>query len=105
LSGVIDPDTRKQRGRFRFSGDTAPIGASGHVVWTDASALVPVNLVVHRGETLGVFIAEDGHARFVPLPEAQEGRPAPADLPADTTIVTRGHVRLQDGDSLKITHE
>lgn len=105
LSDVIEADTRKQRGRFRFADGKAPIGASGHVVWTDASALVPVNLVVQRGQALGVFTAEGGRARFVALPAAQEGRPAPAQLPPDTTIVTRGHVRLQDGDTLKITRE
>lgn len=105
LSDVIETDTRKQRGRFHFARDAAPIGASGHVVWTDASALVPVNLVVQRGTALGVFTAEDGQARFVPLRAAQEGRPAPADLPQDTMIVTRGHVRLQDGDPLEVTRE
>lgn len=105
LSQVIETDTRKQRGRFRFAEDPASIGASGHVVWTDASALVPVNLVVQRGQAFGVFTVEDGRARFVALPAAQEGRPAPAELPADTTIVTRGHVRLQDGDLLQIARE
>ena len=105
LSGVIETDTRKLRGRFRFADDVAPIGRTGHVVWVDAAALVPVNLIVQRGEALGVFTAEDGRARFVPLPGAQEGRPASADLPADAVIVTRGHVRLQDGDPLLITRE
>ena len=105
LTDVIESDTRKQRGRFRFLDDVARIGASGHVVWTDASALVPVNLIVQRGQALGVFTAEAGRARFVPLPEAQEGRPAPADLAPGTLIVSRGHVRLQDGDTLKITRE
>lgn len=105
LSDVIEPDTRKLRGRFRFVDEVAPIGRSGHVVWTDGSALVPVNLVVQRGEALGVFTVENGRAHFTALPAAQEGRPAPADLPSDTTIVTRGHVRLQDGDPLEVTRE
>lgn len=105
LSGVIEPDTRKQRGRFRFDDEVAPIGATGHVAWTDASSLVPVSLIVQRGESFGVFAAEDGRARFVPLPAAQEGRPAAVDLPRDTQIVTRGQVRLQDGDGLLITRE
>lgn len=105
LSGVIETDTRKLRGRFRFADEVAPIGRTGHVVWVDAVALVPVNLIVQRGDALGVFTVQDGRARFVPLPGAQEGRPATADLPAGTAIVTRGHVRLQDGDPLLITRE
>lgn len=105
VSDVIESDTRKLRGRFHFDGEAAPIGATGHVVWTDASALVPVQLVVKRGNELGVFVAEGDRARFVPIPSAQEGRPAPVDLPPGTTIVTRGHVRLQNGAALQISRE
>lgn len=103
LSDVIESDTRKQRGRLRFVDEVAPIGASGHVAWTDASALVPVDLIVQRGDAFGVFVASGDEARFVPIPAAQEGRPAPLDLPPDTAMVTSGHVRLQDGDRLLIT--
>jgi RND family efflux transporter MFP subunit len=105
LSGVIETNTRKLRARFRFADEVAPIGRTGHVVWVAALAQVPVNLIVQRGDALGVFTVQDGRARFVPLPDAQEGRPATADLPAGTAIVTRGHVRLQDGDPLLITRE
>jgi RND family efflux transporter MFP subunit len=102
LSDVIETNTRKQRGRFVFTARPAPVGASGELVWTAAQGLVPVTLIVQRGNQLGVFIANDGHARFVPIPDAQEGRPAVLDLPADTLVVSRGHVRLQDGDALQI---
>jgi membrane fusion protein, multidrug efflux system len=105
LSTVIEADTRKQRGRFRFASEPAPIGATGELVWDEASGLVPVSLIVQRGNSLGVFTARDGHARFVALPSAQEGRPAAIDLPVDTPIVTGGHVRLQDGDPIQITRE
>ncbi len=105
LSSVIEPDTRKQRGRFHFVDETAPIGSSGDLVWNEASALLPVALVVQRDSRFGVFTAENGRARFVAIPSAQEGRPAAVDLPGDTLIVTRGHVRLQDGDALQISQE
>ena len=105
LSGVIEPDTRKQTGRLRFLEERAAIGASGHVVWTDASALVPVDLIVQRGDAFGVFVANGGEARFVPIPAAQEGRPAAVELPPETAVVTSGHVRLQDGSRLLITRQ
>ena len=105
LSPVIETDTRKIRGRFRFPAAVAPIGATGEVVWRESSSLVPVALIVQRGRELGIFTASDGRARFVPIPTAQEGRPAEVDLPVDTPIVTRGHVRLQDGDAVQITRE
>ena len=105
LSSVIEPDTRKQRGRFHFADEPAPVGSSGDLVWKEASALLPVALVVQRDSRFGVFTAENGRARFIVIPSAQEGRPAAVDLPGDTLIVTRGHVRLQDGDALQISQE
>jgi membrane fusion protein, multidrug efflux system len=105
LSAVIETDTRKVRGRFHFPDAVAPIGATGEVVWREPSSMVPVSLIVQRGSELGIFVASAGRARFVAIPTAQEGRPAEVDLPVDTPIVTRGHVRLQDGDAVQITRE
>ncbi|MDA0226438.1 MAG: efflux RND transporter periplasmic adaptor subunit, partial [Proteobacteria bacterium] len=61
---------------------------------------LPPALIVRRGGRLGVFVARDGLARFHPLPMAQEGRPAAADLPADTRIVVTGHLGIRDGAAL-----
>ncbi|MCI0518205.1 MAG: efflux RND transporter periplasmic adaptor subunit [Woeseiaceae bacterium] len=102
LSDVIETSTRKLRGRFVFTADAAPVGASGELVWHDAQGLVPVTVIVQRGTEFGVFIAEDQHARFVAIPGAQEGRPTAVQLPRDTLVVSRGHILLQDGDALKI---
>ncbi|MDZ7643598.1 MAG: efflux RND transporter periplasmic adaptor subunit [Woeseiaceae bacterium] len=105
LSDVIDTEARIRKGRFAFSGEPAAIGTSGEVVWIDAASLVPVPLIVQRDGRLGVFVADSDRARFVPLPGAQEGRPARTGLPGDTLIVVRGHTRLQDGDSITTTRE
>ena len=66
--------------------------------------VVPVTLIVQRGTTFGVFTVQDNKAVYVEIPGAQEGRPASLDLPDDTMVVTRGHVRLQDGDDLLISN-
>ncbi len=105
LSSVIDTDTRILRARLKFPGDPAPIGLTGELVWSEATGLLPVAQIVQRGSTLGVFIANSDSARFVPIPGAQEGRPATVDLPPDTLIVVRGQARLQDGDTLSISRE
>jgi RND family efflux transporter MFP subunit len=105
LTSVIETDTRKVRGRFRFPDEVAPIGATGDVAWDEPSGLIPVSLVVQRGDWLGIFTVTDGRASFVPIPSAQEGRPARVDLPVDTPVVTSGHVRLQDGDAVQIARE
>ncbi len=105
LSSVIEADTRILRARFSFKGHPAPIGLAGELVWTEATGLVPVPLIVQRGDALGVFAANSNNARFVAIPGAQEGRPAKVELPPDTLIVIQGHVRLQDGDALQISRE
>lgn len=105
LSSVIETDTRILRARFKFAGNAAPIGLTGELVWTEASGLVPVAQIVQRGTSLGVFVADSNTAQFVPVPGAQEGRPAPVDLSRDTLIVVRGQARLQDGDALTISRE
>ncbi|MFZ5510088.1 MAG: efflux RND transporter periplasmic adaptor subunit [Pseudomonadota bacterium] len=48
---------------------------------------------------VGVFVIDGGRARFVPLPQAQEGRPAPAPLPPEAKIVIDGRHGLQDGQA------
>ena len=105
LSSVIETDTRILRARLKFPGDPAPIGLTGELVWNEATGLVPVSLIVQRGEALGVFVANSSTAHFVAIADAQEGRPVKLDLPPDTQIVISGHVRLQDGDSLQIDQE
>ena len=102
---MIDTDTRILRARLKFPDDPAPIGLTGELVWSEATGLLPVAQIVQRGSTLGVFIANSDTARFVPIPGAQEGRPATVDLPPDTLIVVRGQARLQDGDALSISRE
>jgi len=105
LSSVIDPDSRIQRARFSFVGTPARIGTSGELVWLQAEGLVPVSIIVQRNGVLGVFTANSNVARFVPLQNAQEGRPAKANLPPHTLLIVRGQFRLQDGDTLKTSRQ
>jgi len=94
---VIDPRTRTVEVRLTFP-DQAPLpGTAGRLVWRSATPHVPADLLVRRNGALGVFVADDGAAQFRPLPGAQEGQPAPVDLPPDTRIVVAGRERLGDG--------
>ena len=105
LSNVIETNTRILRARFTFANESAPIGLTGELVWNDASDLMPVAQIIQRGTSLGVFVVNSNKAHFVPLPGAQEGRPVLIDLSPDTLIVVRGQARLQDGDSVSISHK
>jgi hypothetical protein len=56
---------------------------------------VPAELLARRQGRLGVFVATDKTARFHPLPNAQEGRPAKAaGLNAASRIVVLGQGAL-----------
>lgn len=104
-SSVIDVSTRVVRTRLAFVGEQAPIGSSGQLVWIESSGRLPVDLVVQRDGSLGVFVVDNGKARFVALPDAQAGRPVDVNLPKDTLVVSRGQGRLQDGDTLQVSLE
>jgi RND family efflux transporter MFP subunit len=100
---VIDARTRTLEVRLTFP-DQAPLpGTAGRLVWRSATPHVPADLLVRRNGTLGIFLADDGAAQFRPLPGAQEGQPAPVDLPLDTRIVVAGRERLGDGAPVRAT--
>ena len=87
--------------RLAFAGDVAAPGAAGRIVWRESAPHLPPEIVVRRKGHLGVFVDARGVARFWKLPGAQEGRPAPVDLPADARVVVRGQLTLQDGQRLR----
>ncbi len=95
-AGAIDAQSRVSSARFTFSAATDLPGATGTLSWVRDRALIPVDLIVRRNGQLGIFIANSGCPRFVALPQADEGRPAPHQLAADTQVITSGHQRLTD---------
>jgi RND family efflux transporter MFP subunit len=101
VSPAQNRESRSVEARLAFVGAPPAAGTEGRLVWQATDAWLPADLLVRRNGQLGVFVAADGKARFHPLSGAQEGRPAPLDLPADTTIVTQGRHALQDGQGLK----
>jgi RND family efflux transporter MFP subunit len=101
LTPAIDALSRTREARLLFTADAALPGASGRVVW-QAPQAVPADLLVRRNGVLGLLLAQDGKARFQPLPDAQEGRPAAVQLPPDTLIITDGRFALSDGDPIAL---
>jgi RND family efflux transporter MFP subunit len=101
LSPVIETERRSRSARFQFIGNAPAIGRSGEVFWRVSRGLMPASLIVQRNGLLGIFLYDNGTARFTPLPNAQEGRPVPVQLPIDSMIVVTGRDRLQDGDQIK----
>jgi RND family efflux transporter MFP subunit len=99
---VIDALTRTREARLRFSGEAAPAGAAGRLLWQGGSPQLPASYLVRRGSELGLFYSEGGVARFHALPGAVEGQPAAVDLPLDTQLIVQGRQRLSDGDDISV---
>jgi hypothetical protein len=97
VTPAIDPLQRSQEVRFEFLDTRALPGSVGEIVWRDPQPHIPVQYIVQRGEQLGIFVLENNTARFLTLPDAEEGRPAAVTLDLDTRIIVNGHRRLTNG--------
>ncbi|MFN3884758.1 MAG: efflux RND transporter periplasmic adaptor subunit [Rhodocyclaceae bacterium] len=100
VSPAVNRESRSIEARLAFVGQPPAAGSEGRLVWREVQPHLPAELLVQREGRLGVFVAEGGKARFHALPQAQEGRPAPLDLPTDARIVTQGRHAVQDGQAL-----
>jgi RND family efflux transporter MFP subunit len=97
----IHTETDTREVRLDFVEHSAELGAAGRLLLRDKVIHIPSELLVKRGEQLGVFINQSGVAHFHALPDAHDGRPAAIDLPADTLIIVTGQFALSDGAAIK----
>jgi RND family efflux transporter MFP subunit len=103
VSPAMNLAARTREARFGFPQATPAPGSSGVLRWRDPRAFVPADYLVRRNNQLGVFVVSQGVARFVLLPDAQEGRPASAaPLPADAVLATDGRFALRDGVAVEL---
>lgn len=95
LSPALHQSTRLLEARLRFADKPAASGSSGRLLWRTPQPHLSPEIIVRRDGQLGIFVVEQNKPRFLPLPDAEEGRPVAApDLPAETRIVTRGQQAL-----------
>lgn len=102
VSPAMSGTSRTQEARLVFSKDIPKPGATGQLQWQTAAPHLPADLLVMRNGRLGVFVLEQEHARFVPIADAQEGRPAPIQTTSGMQLITEGRFALQDGQSVKV---
>ena len=100
ISPAMSEAARTQEARLGFAGTLPKPGASGQVVWQATEAHLPADLLVTRNGKLGVFMLEANTARFMPLPQAQEGRPVAVSIDPASQIITEGRFALQDGQKV-----
>lgn len=78
------------------------LGQTGQLIWSLNDHVIPADLLVRRSGQLGVFIAQNGQAQFMPLEQAQEGRPVAANPDLPWQVIVGGRERLQDGDAISV---
>ena len=101
LTPVVEPLQRNRDARFTFV-DKQPLpGQAGRLVWKEKEAVIPADYLLARNGLSGVFIIDNGVAKFHVVDGALEGRPLKADLPDDTLLITEGRFALQDGDAVE----
>jgi len=104
VSPAVQAATRTREVRLAFAGAAPPAGTEGRLRWRDPHPHLPAELIVQRGRNggivFGVFVADGDRAKFVPIDDAQAGRPAASPLAAETRVVVSGQASLKDGQTL-----
>jgi RND family efflux transporter MFP subunit len=99
---TIQTQTGTQEVRLDFVDKRSQPGAAGRLAWQDQTLHIASELLVKRGEQLGVFTEQAGVAHFHSLPDAQNGRPAAIDLSPETPIIVSGQYSLNEGSRVKV---
>ena len=102
LTPHVEERSQTREARLSFSGQAALPGSAGELLWQNAQAHIPAELLLRRDGKLGVFVADHNHARFIELANAQEGRPTINSLSPDSLLVTEGRFQLRDGDAITL---
>ncbi|MCG5501529.1 efflux RND transporter periplasmic adaptor subunit [Ectothiorhodospira lacustris] len=102
ISPIVDQRLRSVDVRFVFTEETTLPGQVGRIEWVSDLRHAPADLLVRRANDLGIFVEEDGRARFITTPEVREGQPPSLDLPGDTRLIVDGRFGLLDGDTVRV---
>lgn len=102
LLPVQDTKSRTREARFTFAKEKPSPGAPGRLSWKSAISYLPPHLMIHRKGELGIFLAQEGVAHFLPLPGAMEGRPAPMAGRIEGDVIVTGREVIQDGEPVRV---
>lgn len=97
----IDIGTNTQEARLKAPKDANILaGNAGRLHWQAPELQLPARYLSERDGKLGVFIAENQTAKFIPLANAQAGRATTVDFDGKTLIITAGFSSLNDQQPL-----
>lgn len=93
VSAVLDA-AGQARDVILSSATALPPGLAGELRWRGRVPHLPPAYLQQREGRIGAWLVRGGETQFVVLPEAQAGRPAEVDWPADTQVVDEGRFAL-----------
>ncbi len=99
---VVEPLQRSRDVRLLFAAEPALAGQSGRLVWRGSNAVIPADFLVYRDGRSGIFVVEDGVAKFYEVADALEGRPIPIEMSEDRLVITEGRFALSDGERITV---
>ena len=104
ISEVVGNPSRTREARFVFTDKRAQPGQSGRLIWQLAHRYLPSRYLVKRDDVNGIFVVENGQARFIAMPDTQEGRPIQIDLAKDVQVIDKGRYSVKDNVPVKIIY-
>ncbi|MCG5517215.1 MULTISPECIES: efflux RND transporter periplasmic adaptor subunit [unclassified Ectothiorhodospira] len=102
ISPIVDERLRSVDVRFVFQEEAARPGQVGRIEWVSEQRHAPADLLVRRDDQLGIFLEEDGSARFIATPGVREGQPPPLGLSGEARLIIDGRFGLRDGDAVRV---
>jgi RND family efflux transporter MFP subunit len=93
VSAVVDAAGQARDVVLQGEGVLTP-GLAGELRWRSTVAHLPPGYLQQRDGKLGAWVVREGAAVFVPLPNAQAGRPVAVDWPPHTAVVDEGRFKL-----------
>ena len=102
IANYVDTQTAGQTVRLSFVDETPLPGIAGRLKWRASTPHIPSRFIVRRKGELGVFIYDNGEARFKVIPDALEGHPAAIALEQNTPVITANYSGLTDGTPVQL---
>jgi RND family efflux transporter MFP subunit len=105
LVAYVEPTTQSQTARFLFENiqDKATIGTRGRITWQETEPSIPAEYLLQYQNKVGVFVAINNKAKFIPLPNAVIGQAGVYNDASDAALITEGRYAVEDGTPIKIT--
>ncbi|MCK4707866.1 MAG: efflux RND transporter periplasmic adaptor subunit [Gammaproteobacteria bacterium] len=100
---VVDSSSNQQLVHLTITASTVPPGGSfGLVNFDTKKHFIAAKYIQKRDGQFGVFIADQGRAKFKVLPNAQEGQSVSGKLPPDTLIISNQLQLLTDDEKITL---